>query len=388
MKINRSLIGVLVVLSAIACTMFSCSGGGGDSSPTSALPACRTYTPFTTMPIAEGDFQYIAPLGALNPTGHTFPTNHIYLYPPTVEGVPVSVKVYSPGDVTVLQVNSTEHLSESPAYTDYTIYFSSCKEIWAYFGHVQSLSSGFSEKLGSMDVGSCSTYSTGGKSYKQCNKTTNFSVSAGEEIGTAGRAGQYALDFGMFDTRTGPLAYANPLRIEAGSGGFDDLCVVCPVDYFTEPAAGIMTAYFGSYEGWRTALPYCGEVMQDVVATAQGKWYNPASPDLPEDPHLALVHDNVDPTLAAFSVGTTLTGAADKLMTFTPLEGSRVNVDFQMVTADGNVYCYENLTNQIPNTIIVLQLTDDETLKIETLSASACGSGPWSFTSSAKTFKR
>jgi hypothetical protein len=46
----------------------------------------------------------------------------------------------------------------------------------------------------------------------------------------------------------------------------------------------------------RTAEPVCGQLMQDVPGSAQGRWYMGSS-DM-DDRNLALVHDNVIPTLA------------------------------------------------------------------------------------------
>src|SRR5690242_9125489 len=45
-----------------------------------ALPACSGNTLYTALPTDLSGVSGIVPLGNLNPTGHTLPTDHIYLY--------------------------------------------------------------------------------------------------------------------------------------------------------------------------------------------------------------------------------------------------------------------------------------------------------------------
>ena len=46
--------------------------------------------------------------------------------------------------------------------------------------------------------------------------------------------------------------------------------------------------------------------------TAAGRWFRFDSPTYPEEPHLALVHDNFNPGLGVFSVGTPITEAGPR----------------------------------------------------------------------------
>ena len=117
----------------------------------------------------------------------------------------------------------------------------------------------------------------------------------------------------------------------------------------------------------------------------------------PEDPHIALVHDNVDPSIGAFSVGNSLPGLKSGVYFFDPQEEGFVNRDFNQVEvdeADGNIFCYElyvagggHLPQSVAS-IILIQLTTDTTLHIEAQSANACGNGPWDFTDAVAVYDR
>ena len=150
-----------------------------------------------------------------------------------------------------------------------------------------------------------------------------------------------------------------------------------------------LRTFFKAWDGTpRTAPPVCGTIDQDLASTVQGNWFEtPDSTFSPEDPNLALVHDNFDPSIPVFSVGTTLAGLPGGAYQFVPSAGttSQVNRDFGLVT-DTGIYCYENLTDgstAVANTVILLQRTDPDTLTIEKQSASNCAAlaTPWAFSS-------
>lgn len=372
----------LLIWLAALCIQAGCSGGGSGTS--SDLLSCGSAELFTALPMALDDFRGLVPLGTLNPSGHTFPTDHIYFYirladPSGGSGGPASVDVYAPGDVRITEVSAAEHLSADPSYTDYTITFYPCTELHAYFGHVQSLSSSLSAQVGSL-TDNCETYSTGGEDFRSCSKVVSIDVTAGTLLGTTGRTGQLALDFGAYDSRITPAGFVNQARFTSSYP-----YAVCPVDYFSTSLKSALEARFSSYTGatQRTVAPVCGEVGQDVSGTAQGLWFLPNTATYPEDPHLALAHDNVTPSIAVFSVGTSLTGVSSGTYTFTPASSGAVNRDFSDVTFDGNRYCYE--TDE--GVVFMLQLASSTTLHIQKLDQSNCDNIP-DFDSSTVTFER
>ena len=339
------------------------------------------------------DLLGIVPLGNLAPPGHTFPTQHLYFFirragpdPVDFNQPPASVPVFSPGHVWVTSVATSEHLSASPPFIDYSLRFMPCNQFTGYFIHVQALSDELLEGIGSLAEGRCETYSTGGDDFRRCEKRVMVEVQAGEIIGTTGRSGQNALDFGAYDSRVPPLAYANPSRHRSSPDGFDQLHLVCAVDRFTPDVRDQLRERLGDHggAGRRTAEPLCGQVEQDEPGTTQGKWYLSGTVNSsPEDPHIALVHDNLDPSTGAFSIGTSVPSIQPGVYHFSPRESGTVNLDFTRVNAIEEVYCYDSLTSRgrpiAPSRIILVQLINDSVLRIEGQETTECGAGPWAF---------
>lgn len=352
---------------------------GSSSSNSSGLSSCGSnYSFFTHSPLGESDFDDLTPLGNLNPSGHVFPTDHIYFY---LVNPLARYNLYSPGDFTITQISASEHVEDG--FTDYSFTFQSCNEFKAQFGHVSGLASKLSQAL-SAPYQWDSTYSTGGKTYRNYGKNVSLTISAGEQIGTVGgNSGQNALDMNAYDSRV-TLNFANSSRWSQRS---DTTHTVCPIDYYSESLKNTLKNRFSGNGVRRTIDPVCGTIEQDIAGTAQGVWFLGGTTTFSsEDPHLALVHDNIDPSKAVFSVGTSMSasGLSSGTYQFTPQSSGLVNRDFDDITSDSNTYCFE------PSYLsgkIILQLTNSTTLIMEKQS-DTCGSGPWSFTSNATTFER
>ena len=346
------------------------------------LNDCESNEVFSISPINLSDLSQITPLGNLNPTGHVFPTDHMYFnVRRTQDGsMAMLTTFYSPGDIYVDQISSSEYLGENRI--DYSIDFRACKQIWGKFGHISSIS----EKLQSQikDASDCQTYSTGGTTVKMCRKNVGIKISAGEKIGTVGglKGGSAGLDFWLSDYRTSELKFANPSRWSE-----NDLHNVCATDYFMSDVRDGIKEKIGGWNGLKRVIePICGTIAQDIIGTAQGDWYAVGKTDH-EDPHLALVHDNINPTVPAFSIGTS-TNMHSGVYTFAPASSGFVNIDFNNVKSDGNIYCYNaqgKYLNPSKTIIVILvQLTSSKTLKIEKANLNDCGTGPWSFENPAE----
>ena len=413
---GMSALGVAFALVLLA----ACSGAGGEGSSPEAVPPADSHPEvgigempspaptvtesgelppcgkdsavFSVSPVELSDFMGLVPLGNFAPSGHVFPTDHIYFHinridPSQWELGTVEVLVVSPGDVWVTEIRSTGTENR----TDYSIRFSPCEEIQAFFIHVSSLFERLEQSF-SPPYDECNEYSTGGDNYQNCSKTVNVKLAAGEAVGTAGGdEWQNALDLGIYDLRTDPLPYANPDR-----WGEQSLYIACPVDYFTDDVRAALQAKLGSHDGTtsRAESSVCGEVEQDEPGTAQGVWFVPGTTfTFPEDPHLTLAHDNVDPSTGVFSVGVSMgsSGLSSGLYYFDPASSGLVNRDFKDVTADGVVYCYETRdrfgSEPLPF-IILVQLTSPTTVRSERQDAASCGSGSWQFTSAYTDFER
>lgn len=347
-------------------------------------------------PIAAGDLLAITPLGNFNPPGHTFPTSHLYFQvkrtnPNDYNSGPAEVPVYAPGDGWVTSLASSENLTQNRA--DYTIRFSPCREVEAYFFHVTSITRALKDRLVA-PFDWCNEYITGGERYRLCEKTIRdrgLPLVAGQQMGTAGgRPNQNALDFGMYDFRKPALPFANPSRWSDTTRR-----LVCAIDYFTATTKSALQDKLGDTGGVKRTIPsICGEVAQDVSGTAQGAWFLKGTlMTYPEDPHLALAHDNLNPLKGVFSVGTSTakSGLASGTYYFDPVASGGVNRDFKDVVPDGKVYCYEprlRFSNGPTGSIILVQLTLATTLRLERQVPATCGSGPWFFGSTYTDYER
>jgi hypothetical protein len=342
----------------------------------SGLPPCGPATLLTVTPMALGVLHELAPLGNLNPPGHTFPTDHIYFY----ANVGPAVPVVSPGSVRITQAMVQKRTGNGqPELDDYGLDFYPCPGQHFYFAHLASLSASLQAQLGTLDNSCNPPYMTGGYTYVQCRKTVKVDLAAGDTIGTAGGPTEGALDLGLVNTNSPPLAFADPARASENT-----LYAACPVDFFASPVRDSLEVRFAVNGNHRTSPPVCGTVMQDVANTAQGRWFFDATTN--EDHHLALVHASWDPTIGAFSMGTMVPGTSSNVLFFTPDTG-RLNRDFNLVTADGKVYCYEptNLSGHV-----FIQLASSIQLKIEVVTATAaCGdTTTWALSGSVGTFAR
>jgi hypothetical protein len=208
----------------------------------------------------------------------------------------------------------------------------------------------------------------------------NIPVTSGQKLGVSDTfpgANVVALDVGLYDDRV-TVPFVNAARNEWLSS------VACPVDYFDSSTRSTMEARFGSYDGatLRTASPVCGEIGYDETGTAQGIWVLNSGADeyFYESYGLALVKDNVDPTLYAISAGDIGTSIDGSVIRFTASNSGTVDRVFSDVTADGQVYCYNS------GTAILIELIDTNTLKFEVQGGQTCGAN--SFTSNALTFIR
>ena len=362
-------VGAAIVI-AVAC---SDSSGPGLS----GLPSCSAATLLTVTPMALADIREISPLGNLNPSGHVFPTDHMYFY----ANVGPAVTVVSPGAIRVTQALLQKRTGNGqPELDDYGLDFYPCTGQHYYFAHIASISPSLATLLGALD-GSCNpSYMTGGYTYTQCRKDVSVMLAAGDTIGTAAGPTEGALDLGLIDIDSAALAFVDPARVNETT-----LHAGCPIDQFVADVRDSLRLRLKVNGNLRTIPPICGSVMQDVANTAQGRWYFDATGG--EDHHLALVHQNWDPTIGAFSIGTQVPGTGATVFIFTPSATSRTNRDFQLVTAHDSIYCYQ-ITNYAGH--VFTQLLSDTQVKIEVFTSGAtCGdSTTWAFTGNAVTFAR
>jgi len=382
-------VSAMVVFGAAA----ACSGGAVDA-PYAAVPSdvasCGTSgSQFTISPVSPSSIMGWVPLGALNPPGHTFPTDHQYIYITNFGTSGAPVPLYAPGNITITGARVVRYSSGSTG-EDYGIDFTPCREISATFGHVRSLSPALLTALGAFDQ-QCASYSPNpGLDVTNCfSRRVNIKVMAGDVIGTTA-----GLDLLLFDTRLAPLTYANASRWISNSSGFDHFHVAPFSDYYAEPARSTIRAMLGSFDGKtkRTAEPLGGTIATDVAGSAQGTWFSPAASTYPETPHLAIVPDNVDPSRIDVSIGASQPGMSAGAYSFVPVKSGTINRDPSTITPSQSVYCWEiGYSSFDRRGIVLVQLPDASTLVIDARAGSTrtcAGEQPWSMSATAFTYKR
>ncbi|MDP2935392.1 MAG: hypothetical protein Q8O86_02760 [Dehalococcoidia bacterium] len=233
------------------------------------IPACPVdiKTPlFNTLPMASGDYLAFRPLGWTSPPTHVFPAKHSNFALALPGQTPPKKPVYSPGEIWLTEVNSTEYIGLNK--TGYGITFYPCREYKSYLGHLSDLSDKLLEAAKSGNFKCNPQYQTGGTTVNTCRSELVFKVEAGELIGYSGDAA--GVDFGAVDFRISPLVVAN-----TSSYMKEMLHYVSPVPYFTAEARAVLESRLASYDGTvkRMVEPKYGEYMQDIPGTAQGNWF-------------------------------------------------------------------------------------------------------------------
>jgi hypothetical protein len=338
--------------------------------------------------MALTDISTVTPLGNLNPPGHVHPTDHMYFYAPPLVGGTLAVPLVSPGSVVVSEITlNRRSVGGVPTNEDYGLTFAACADVRMAFAHVTELAPSFAANVGAVD-GSCDApYVTGGVTSQQCRKRLRVQLEAGEPIGKTGGPMQGGLDFTALDRRVS-LPFVNPERSWGASSPFGQNQAACPLDYFVPSVAASLRARLGRPGFPRTVEPICGEVMQDVAGTAAGRWFRVGVTSAQDDSHLALVHDNVDPTRGVFSVGTSVPSMPSGTYSFTPTVEGRVNLDFQRVTTVGTTYCYQI---SLPPTQlrVLLTLVSPTRVRVQGYGNGPCGDpSAWAFGAGWAEFER
>ena len=352
----------------------------------SDFPSCGNKMDFFTVsPIKSEDYGDLIALGSLNPTGHVFPTDHIYLFSRNTpdNGRPseaLTKPFYSPGDMWITEISTNENISAK--ITDYSISYQPCAEFRGKFGHVGRLSSKLKSEIEKSENKKCDEYATGGSRFRACRyDQLKIFVKAGEELGTVFNGQSAALDIWATDFRIEKLKFANPDRWREES-----FYNACPANYFTDSIKNEMLGRFSSRErnGKRTIEPVCGTIEVDIKGTAKGHWFpGDYVKYAHEDKNMALVNDNKNPQVQAFSMGISgeNKGYRSGVNFFVPKNSGNVNRDFAEVKSDGNVYCYETSDawdGRGQKAVLYLNMPNGETIRVEKSNRSACGQGPWS----------
>jgi len=236
-----------------------------------ALVSCQTEeaeitgpVSFSLLPVPLSSISSATPLGNLNPPGHCFPTDHIYIYLNGSSLVPVLAMAN--GTIRTVYYNSM--------FDDYRIEFNHTASCMSYFDHVKNLFPGIVE---------------------------GADVVAGDYIGY-GDPTVAALDIGVVDediTRN----FISPER-------YHEFTVHCgdPYTYFVAPIRSQLLS-----KNRRTVEPRGGKIDYDIDGTIAGNWFLEGIPTDHTSSgytygygHLAFVYDKYNPTNIRIAAGGTL----------------------------------------------------------------------------------
>ncbi len=332
-------------------------------------------TPFTNN---NENLAHLVPLGNISPPAHNLATGHIYYtLKRGFDNVTLKTKLMAPADVRVERISYISDTRDGKLVAeDYKISMVPCKQVAIYFDHIQQLSPKL-ENAWKEGNPRCSESTFGANNIgRYCDKDVNLNLKSGEGIGFAGEATPTGWDFGATDKRVPPLQFANPARYRK-----NELQTICPIDLFPSTMKQDLYQFFGNERRKRTEEPICGAIMQDVVGTAQGNWFDGkgSANDLEKNQKtLALIHDNFDPKMGIFVVNSQALGAVDKKLTFTPKNSGTINREFSEVKSGDLVYCYqdEGVGYAPPGTLplsLLIRLKNEGELEVATKN-SACES--------------
>jgi len=352
---------------------------------------CPSNT-FLTNYITDLDqLESITPQGFMQPGSHAMPVSHMYYNTGSYtekdpNGVAYRSKLlnlYAPADMTLYSATkSTLTNANGYKYVEWMFAWHFCDSYWMFNAHVGWIAPDVLAAIEAAPVMTCKRGGQLNNEMADCEyERFAYKVKAGTLWGKAsGRA--HGFDFGFTDAskplpdRINPVAYAP--RWSAG---------LCHINYYPQAMRGKLEAKLAGNNG-------CGQLVSDVVATAQGVWLAPGKESSMEDYHVALAKHWSDKDLLAFSVGwnAEVPGMSGGVFTFTPKSGGPNNKPFTSVKS-GEVACYDNFYartrngESVPSIYIRMTAGDTERLTIAKGSAS-CGAGPYSMPAASQTFER
>ena len=359
MRIINPFVIFLFLLSVVGCFH--------DDEDGSNIAACGDGPLLTVLPLDISTVDTFTPLGNLNPSAHVFPTDHTYFYGNS------ATDLIMPGDGWITAVRTqTANYPNIPPIVDYAIELKLCRQYKVILGHVLTVISDLENVIASQS-GRCEEYSTGGASFRQCWYSLERFYNAGTVIGTAN-----GIDLGAYDRRQSPLQWVGQSYITQKD--YDMPYTACLEDEY-DPVAWALISTVNP----RTEPPLCGKIDLDVAGTAQGIWFREGITTLyPEDPHLALVYDAIDPSRASISIGTSLAPTATGVHQFIPNTTGDTDRKFDTITPGSTIYCYKSAYSGQ----LLLQLPVDRRLLLEHQSSADCTNPPYIMSSNAVVFVR
>ena len=333
----------LAVLSAVGA-LLGCGGDNGGNGATGPYPYTNVPPPpggvaaFSYAPVDLATSGTITPLGNLAPPGHVLPTDHAYIYavdfdhPPAMPNTAVR-PIVAPA------LGAVTFILHQPS-NDWKIEFRATENFYFYLDHVAQLDA-------SLQVGSI--------------------VQAGQQVGVTNPGG--SIDVGAWDASITLTGFVNPKRYGAGTLG----CVT-PWRYFVEP---LRSQIYARVRRAPTATPDA-RIDFDVAGTLAGNWFHESVPQTQQESSgpngwpksLSFAGDYYDPALLRVSIGGTIAPAGVWTI---PDDAPRPAA---VTPASGKVaYRLQYTGDRSPYGLMLLQLMNDTTLKVEMFVGSTAATG-------------
>jgi hypothetical protein len=334
----------------------------------------------------------IPPLGWMNgKASHNLPVGHtgFTLKAPKDVYSGVLAEVYAPADITIKMIRQKNtRLAGSYDNTEYDFEASVNEDLTIKIDHLDYFADSIMEQIGSFS--DCTeTVNYDGGLYVECVKYLSLQVNAGDVIGTVGTH-MNGFDIGAYDSRVN-RNFISPEH-SSGTDVVNDNHSVCFSDYYTLELKQEIESLLARDGDRRTDTPLCGKIMYDILGTMQGRWFIPIGDNLTMfEGTLALVPDNIDPSLQVVSVGDGIDSIPEGGYSFVALSEGNVNLDFSKANEIGRIYCYEPLTSgtyghylynftsglsgfmyKDTGVHILIKLIDNETLEISGVPGSEC----------------
>ena len=344
---GSNVIGLLIIIVILGITSVNNSSGSnarsggadhGNGPKYEALAKCTNQPILNHVPSIMANYSQITPLGAVEAPDHVFPTDHLYFgFKDFAQGItpaPVT-NIFAPGNIVVTYIQNTFTMHNGKVVSnDNGLYFFGCKGVYFKFDHIQTLSGQLAKAIiDRKKYSRCSVFSPApGELIHGCDTNIDIKLSSGTIMGTVGgNSALAAFDFGAYK-----IGYTDPGFIDTKF--YPLFNAVCGLDYFT---ATVKAQLYNLLS--RSVEPRCGTVGQDKAGTAQGGWFS--TQDIQTamnhwDTHLALLHNNFDPTMGELTVAGTISQPA--IVFFTPTHSGLIDREPSEVTADGKVYCYQS----------------------------------------------
>jgi hypothetical protein len=334
-----------VALAAVALALAIGCGHDAANEPESPPDEETEPAVLTVCPVAIDKITDLEPLGAMQPAGHTIPTDHVYFYTRWTYGeqpvypAPV-LPVFAPGDGTVTWI-----LRGQGREDDAKIMIQMNRKVYYYLDHVV---------LDSAIV-------------------VGTKVTAGNVIGISNGL---AVDLGIVNEGISLPGFVRPERY-----GWQTLHTDSPYKYFSEPLRAQLYSLVR-----RNAPDKDGRIDYDIRGALIGNWFHESVPPSesmmpPAWPkHLAFCPDSNEPTEMRISIGGTISSPGE----FKP---SPTDPPFDRVTpATGRVVYHLNYTEFGYFGLMLVQLTDDTHLIVEVFPDSHDDDTP--FSDNARVYSR